>query len=79
MLVQAKAEYSCGGYPAPTYKGFVEVAMNISKNATDDQILNELSLRAQKQVARLMAFSDGMVRVIELTDIRQTLATYEAE
>ncbi len=70
MLVEANARYRAGGYPTPTYNGVVNVGINISNLATDDQIEAELVSRARRRIASTGCFDLSMVDIIEINDIR---------
>ena len=70
MLVEANARYRAGGYPIPTYNGVVNVGINISNLATDDQIEAELISRARCRIASSGCFDLSMVDIIDLSNVR---------
>jgi hypothetical protein len=77
MLAKANADYQCGGYPSPTYRGTVPVALNIHQDATDDQVEEELAAKAKKLVARKMGNDTALIVITGLSGIETTLADYE--
>jgi hypothetical protein len=70
--VEATARYTTGGYPLEFYSGIRGVSANFNDDADDDEIREELCIRARRKIADEYGRTTPNVKITELTIDRVT-------